>query len=271
MKALKDACALIVQWVDKQFLDLYQIESPYRATEFLIPPGYPLPSLKKDGWSILHGKRVSTESITNHEIEGAFLVSYQPTENRSPEIVELGIYLSEPIRKILTTLLSSHAISSDPQVETFDQFSAFNVLVEEVSHFRYFSYHTLACERTVSQFEMELQAEIDKFLLSLKLLSSGHGDFTTLDESTGKDLGIRRLFETLLDQHFYSFHLANNLSDEQVLRYLDASAYAKTFLYENREACIEWISRDSSHRFDHFRSFFKWGVDRKMAAIYQGR
>jgi hypothetical protein len=85
----------------------------------------------------------------------------------------------------------------------------FCVATEGVSHFVYFTFAGAALERPVSQIELELQAEIDKFLvLRLSLAVAG---------------------EALLESLFDRFRLAGGLSAEAEERYLVANRAGRRY------------------------------------------
>lgn len=83
------------------------------------------------------------------------------------------------------------------------------VATEGVSHFVYFTFCGQAQDRPVSQVELELQAEIDKFLL-LRIVWG---------------LGGPALREALFD----SFELGPHLTDEARLRYVVANRAARRY------------------------------------------
>ena len=86
---------------------------------------------------------------------------------------------------------------------------AFCVAVEGVSHFVYLTFCGAGLERPVSQIELELQAEIDKFLMLRFVL--------------GLDAG------TLVEVLFDRFTLADGLGAEEVGRYRTANRAARRY------------------------------------------
>lgn len=89
----------------------------------------------------------------------------------------------------------------------------FLVALEGVSHFVYLAFNA-AFERQVTQLEMELQAEVDKYVLVLMMLSHQHG--------TGVPA---RLHEWL----FARPRLVDGLAAEHATRYRHANRYAARY------------------------------------------
>src|SRR5205823_14442801 len=126
----------------------------------------------------------------------------------------------------------------------------FSVAAEEVSHFQYLLFHATS-GRSVSQFELELQGEIDKFLLTFFAVSSG-GKF---DE---------QLFGTLFEQFFYHFHLAESLTQEQRVRYMEANHVAKRFIRRcGKLLALEGGRRDRA--FSLLRRFYRVDSAEKLS------
>ena len=128
----------------------------------------------------------------------------------------------------------------------------FCTLTEEVSHFVYLQFCARA-ERSVTQLELELQGEVDKYLTAAFLLSQqNEGAVST------------RLRELL----FRHYRLGPDLSAEQAERYRAASALAyrycgwleKSFL--RRAAGVGDLARES-------RRFYRLGQREKLERIAQ--
>jgi hypothetical protein len=102
----------------------------------------------------------------------------------------------------------------DPRVHLDkSNLNPFCVLTEEVSHFVYLLFCAQA-ERPVTQLELELQAEIDKYLCAAFLLS--------LQNEGAVSPGLRALL-------FRHYRMADGLSAEQVERYQAASTLADRY------------------------------------------
>ncbi len=83
-------------------------------------------------------------------------------------------------------------------------------MTEEVSHFLYLLFCARS-SRTVTELELELQGEVDKYLTAAFFLS--------LQNEGAVSTRLRRLL-------FREYHLAEGLSDEQAERYRKASRLA---------------------------------------------
>ena len=171
-----------VRKIDRALKRLYNLEGRYRAEDFLIQ------------------KPVADSQ------QGALFVQKESESND----LQVGIYLSREVYKELESFREWR-----PREWSRDQVSAFTVAAEEVSHFHYLLFH-VEKGRSVSHLELELQGEIDKFILTF---------FANLQ--TGE---AEKTFEALFEQLFHHFRLAENLSEEQRARYQAASDYARKFL-----------------------------------------
>jgi hypothetical protein len=102
----------------------------------------------------------------------------------------------------------------DPRVQLDESnLGAFCTVAEEVSHFLY----VLFCarfERSVTQLELELQGEVDKYLCSVFLLS--------LQNEGAVSAGLRDLL-------FRRYHLQPALDEERAQRYRAASRLAERY------------------------------------------
>lgn len=193
-----------VKQIDRAIKHLYNLNSLHCAEEFLIqsvPNLVPPKAASKD----LKGALYISPSPPNHKLE-------EPS-------VDLGIYLSEDIRE----LLKNFTRWSSPW--THQQVQAFSIAGEEISHFHYFVFN-LSRERPISEFEIELQGEIDKFLLLF--FSEFHSQ-----------LPKKEKFEKLFEQLFFNFSLVSSLAPTEKQRYLDATIYARRFVQNIRKDLVD--------------------------------
>ena len=153
---------------------------------------------------------------------------------------------------LLSVFLDSEMLSrldgADPLSDLKpDQLDDLWQVVEGVSHFNY-----LACaaqqDRPVTLLELELQAEVDKYVSTL-LLSLAQGD------SFGS-----RLHGWLFDAPEYR----EELDDEQRERYSAASQYASRFCHRLRERLL---SGDSA-ALPELRQFYRFGQREKISHIH---
>jgi hypothetical protein len=115
---------------------------------------------------------------------------------------EVALYLDSDLLKRLQR--------ADPTVAlTVDNMADFLAALEGVSHFVYYSWHA-DHDKPVTLLEMELQAEVDKFITAASLLDAQLGELPL------------RLHRWLFDLP----RLATRLSGEQQQRYNDANRFA---------------------------------------------
>jgi hypothetical protein len=120
--------------------------------------------------------------------------------------VSVGVVLDEATR--------AHLERADPREHLgHENLGSFAILTEEVSHFLYLLFRARS-ERQVTQLELELQAEVDKYLIALFFLS--------LQNEGAVSTGLRRLL-------FEGYRLAEGLSAESAERYHAASRLARRY------------------------------------------
>ena len=141
-------------------------------------------------------------------------------------------------------------VRSDPRVllDT-ENLGPFCTLTEEVSHFVYLVFCARSA-RTVTQLELELQGEVDKYLNAVFLLS--------LQNEGAVSARLRELI-------FRRYRLAENLSVEQAERYRTASLLAYRYcgwLEESflRPSRLADLARES-------RRFYRLGQREKLEKI----
>ncbi len=124
--------------------------------------------------------------------------------------------------------VGEHLARADPRVQlNAANLGSFSTLTEEVSHFLYLLYRARR-ERPVTQLELELQGEVDKYLTAAFFLS--------LQNEGAVSTHLRHLL-------FHSYRLAEGLSSERQERYHTASRLAdrycehleRRFLRQQRE------------------------------------
>ena len=184
----------MISKIDHSLKRLYHLDFDYRAEDFLLTQPYST------------GTAVGSNAQT--EFRGAlYLVT------KSPDDLDLGIYLNASVRDVLTELNPRTA-----RRWTFRQLRAFTIATEEISHFLYVLKNSLQ-GRAVSQLELEIQAEVDKFVI---LYFAQVGGIFPND--------ARKIYDRLFARCFEQFGFAEGLSDEARERYRTANAVAKRFL-----------------------------------------
>ncbi len=169
--------------IDEAIKRLYNLSSVLKAEDFLLQGNLPVPP--PAGSALL-------------------IVPSQPGGD-----IDVGIYLEPQVQEHLQSL------SQWPQTWDHGLLAAFGVAAEEISHFRYLA-HFAPQGRGVSQLELELQGEIDRFILTY--FSVG------VFEPGGTH------FERLFQLHFDSFRWAEHLRQAEKDRYSEANRLAKAFL-----------------------------------------
>lgn len=157
------------------------------------------------------------------------------------EEVEIGLYVDE------RTLV--HLQANDPRRRLDEQnLPDFLLAVEGVSHFVYLSYRARQ-ERPVSAVELELQAEIDKYLVVLLVAWKQEGQ------------PPRRLRERL----FQAIRFHGDLSDEERDRYQLANQAADRYAESLEERYIH--QRSLEPLLAEVRQFYRKGLSEKLGYI----
>jgi hypothetical protein len=165
--------------VQRRLEALYALEPEAPVTDYLIPPA-----------EVAHLPGGGSRTLVSQE----------------GDVVRVGVVLDDAT--------GAHIERADPR-EHLDQanLGSFSTLTEEVSHFLYVLYRARS-ERTLTQLELELQAEVDKYLIALFFLG--------LQNEGAVPNGLRRLL-------FDSYRLVEGLSPESAARYHEASRLARRY------------------------------------------
>jgi hypothetical protein len=154
---------------------------------------------------------------------------------------------------VLEAAVRARLARRDPRVQLdHSNLGSFCTLAEEVSHFVYLLFCATS-ERTVTQLELELQGEVDKYLTAAFLLSQQN------------DGAVSTRLRDLLFRHY---RLEPGLTSEEAERYHAASALAyrycgwleKSFL--RRRAGLADLAREA-------RRFYRLGQREKLEKIAQ--
>jgi len=210
----------VVRKIDLALSQLYELDASHRADQYLL-------------------RRTQPDSVEG--LEGALLIKNSVPTNS----VLLAIYLSDETRRALA------GFRQWPRPPwPHDALKAFTVAVEEVSHFRRVVF-AASEDRLTSRLEMELQGEIDKFIVAYL------GQWGATPPVAG--------FEQLYAALFEDFHFAPNLSPEDRVRYEKAHALARRFVERwghslgdpnRRSRFLRWLRR-----------FYRMEFDAKIHAI----
>lgn len=198
--------------IDRALKDLYNLDSPLQAEDFLVanPLGNQDPA------------------------PPAALYIAPPTE--AEDTLSLGIYLNPEVHRQLGSLTNQLGAWTGGQI------AAFGVAAEEISHFRYVV-HNAPQGRSVSHLELELQGEIDRFILAFFAMSLPFADL------------FSRFFET--------FQWFENLSAEQKERYEEANRLAKAFLVKNANLMAN--SQRRQEFLKRVREFYRLSLEEKVS------
>jgi hypothetical protein len=199
-----------VTLIDRALKELYQLNSPFQAEHFLV-----------------------TKPLAHKAGSGALYIA-EPTGD--DDTLGLGIYLDEAIQKELQSFPTWEDHWSPVQT------SAFGVAAEEVSHFNYIVHHAPK-GRSVSHLELELQGEIDKFLLVF--------------------FASPQPLEELFEKCFEKFQWHPGLSEEERARYEQANILAKAFLFKNAGLIGKVEARERCFRF--LREFYRLSFEGKVS------
>lgn len=163
---------------------IYDLELEVRIEEFLI-------------------SREVCQNLAGDGATGSTVVVHQ---GREDEEIELGVYIGEETLARLNELDLSSGVASE-------HFPALCIAIEEVSHFAYLMWNANR-DKSVTQLELELQAEVDKFVTSALLLARKNRQLVPAD---------------LMDRLFGDFVLRDGLDFSRRERYLTASSFARTY------------------------------------------
>lgn len=212
----------LIKNIQDKIQAIYGVAVSERADDYLIGREQVLELLPSD--------RAST--ILPREL---FLVNPTP-EN---DTLEIALFFSDDLRANL------HA--NDPMERlTGENISDFCTLIEGVSHFVYYL-HKAGLEHEVTQLELELQAEIDKFvLLSFSVEAPAYDK--------------RALLELLFED--YSLHAG--MDAEAAKRYHTASQLARKYCYDLLNSLRASDPRDIIQQ---IRSFYPLRQEQKIQYI----
>jgi hypothetical protein len=160
----------------------------------------------------------------------------------SPEEMAMSLYLSP---EVLQALGDQDTAGSNHRTEAFCQ------AVEGVSHFLYLAWRA-GFERELTQFELELQAEIDKFI-----------GLVTLNQEADRSSGAE-LCSWLFDR--VSFE--SGLDNEHQERYEVANFYAGHYCRQLSHRYLQ--SQDGAGLTRELRRFYRQGQHGKLDMIQSG-
>ncbi len=213
---------MLIEQVQNQLEYLYGIGLPERAQNYLIN--------KDEALKFLEVPQKIPKEL--------FLVRQQEQDT-----VEVALFLDGKLLKNLD--------KHNPFVSLNEKnLSDFCILIEGVSHFVYFLWKAYK-HHAITQLEMELQAEIDKFLMLLFYLRGG-------DTETAIS---HQLFEAL----FEDFRLFESLTAEKQERYLTASTLAMRYCHRLQKRFAN--AKDFQSLLNEIRQFYNFSQEQKIIHI----
>lgn len=208
--------------IDRAIKDLHNLDLELNAEDFIVEVA------------------LSKQKVANADLQGTLYIFPEGDD------LELGIFLSEKVRRTL-----AHYEKWRTTTWNGSQLQAFTVAVEEISHFHYLIHHAHQ-NRPVSQLALELQGEVDKFLVTY---------FARLPYVDDREVWFESLYEKL----FENFTLASGLSVEQKVRYLEANTLARRFIKQ----CQSWLldSKQTPAVLSKIRRFYRLDMPEKQSFL----
>lgn len=158
------------------------------------------------------------------------------------DMVEVALFLDQKL---------IHNLEKNDPFESLNRenLSDFCILIEGISHFVYYLWKAHK-EIPITQLEMELQAEIDKFLMLFFYLRSDN-----------QNMSSESFFKAL----FEDFQLFAELSEQEKERYQTASDLACRYCYQLQQKYQN--NQEITQMLEEIRAFYKWSQSAKIKHI----
>ena len=202
------------------------------------------------------------QHVGDYLITDRRIANYLDNSTESYDTNEKLLVLEEPDGLNVSLFLADELLSNLDSNNPFEDLNNTNLnefctVLEGVSHFIYLAYNA-GHDRPVSQLELELQAEVDKFV-SIILLA--------------KQQEVRVCWENLADFLFSRCGFDPQLSDQDRRRYLEANDFASAFcahLTQRSRGEIDHVETRSElcrfYRKRHFDKLSRCGEPRAIPA-----
>jgi hypothetical protein len=211
----------MLQLLQRQLNDTYQTDPGYDVRDFLITDA-------------LTAKAIGGDTMLTNTSETLLL-------REDDEGISLSLYLEAEILARLESMDPLNTLQAG-------QLDDLCKVIEGLSHFNYVVWRA-SCNRSVSLLELELQAEVDKFVSTMQL-ARNQGDADLLN------VLHRRLFDNV------SFH--EELDREQAERYRAANEYAARFCRQLRQRLLQ----DGDEALPELRRFYRLPLRDKISHIH---
>lgn len=217
---MQDRAYKLLNCIQHQLQNIYDIEVEYDIRNFTTTD------------------RIFAKSISQHNDNSP----EQLLINQQNDYLDISLFLDQSILENLH--------DDDPYKQLHhNNLKFYWIAVEGVSHFLYIAWRA-NYNRQVSQLELELQAEIDKFVCATELFGR---QGSTID------------YHALWGHLFRKFYLHKHLDSEEIKRYLQANEYASEYCKHINEQYTQ--QHQNSFYYKQLRRFYRLGEQAKLAHI----
>ncbi len=193
-------------------------------------------------FDLLHQIQSRLQIVNGFENEHLVTDFLSPSKAQNSLLVKEGSEGAEILVCLDEAILKKYESIRLPHEFEFRHLPDLSIVIEELSHFNTYC-RNAAEDQPLSQLELEVQGEVDKFAVALEWLSEKN-------EEEFK----HKLFDVLFDD----CQLGNWVRPDQVSRYRDAHQIAKNF-------CRKILREDfsSEQRRKSFKDFFETPLSQK--------
>ncbi len=206
--------------LQQQLHDTYQTEHDYDVRDFLITD----PTM---------AKAIGGGSVLTNNGESLFICEEE-------DGLSLSLYLENELLKRLEETHPSSRLAAD-------RLDDLCKVIEGLSHFNYVVWRA-SRDRALTLLELELQAEVDKFVSTMQLASEQ------------QDAELMNVLHTKL---FDEIRFSDDLDEEQAQRYRAANEYAARFCRQLRQRFLQ-----NGDALDELRTFFRLPLRQKISHIH---
>ena len=214
---------MLLNRLQRHLETIYEVRSDYQVADFLIND----PALARD----------LDVSETARDLPEKLLIRKQ-----GEETVNIALYLDPDLLRRLEANDPTHALHGE-------NLHDFWVALEGISHFLYFTWNA-GYERRVSLLELELQGEVDKYILAAFLFYSQQ----------------RGVVPASLHRHlFHNVDYDSRLNAAELQRYRSANYFAARFCYFVEKLFLR--NRSHAGMINTLRRFYRLTQHHKITAI----